>query len=80
MDYWHKVWTCPFFKWDDQQSIGCEGGKLRFYDKESAVEYMDKYCAGTACSWEQCTVAASLLKFYDRKEDNDHEQCERKQN
>lgn len=68
MDYWHKVWVCPFFKWDDVQSIGCEGGKLRFYDKDSAVEYMDAYCAGTSCSWEQCSVAASLLKFYDRKE------------
>lgn len=75
MDYWHKAWTCPFFKWDDVQSVGCEGGKLRFPDKESAVEYMDAYCAGAA--WEQCSVAASLLNYYDRKEDNDHEQRER---
>ena len=73
MDYWHKVWVCPFFKWDDVQSIGCEGGKLRFYDKDSAVEYMDAYCAGTACSWRRCSIAAALLKFYDRKEDTDHE-------
>lgn len=73
MDYWHKAWTCPFFKWDDQKSIGCEGGKLQFHDKESAVEYMDRYCAGTTCSWERCSVAASLLNYYDRKEDTDHE-------
>ena len=69
MDYWHKAWTCPFFKWDDQKSVGCEGGKLIFHDKESAVEYMDKYCAGNGCSWERCSVAASLLKYYDRKEE-----------
>ena len=80
MDYWHKKWACPFFKWDDQQSIGCEGGKLRFHDKESAMQYMDTYCAGPGRSWEQCTVATALLEYYDRKEDNDHEQCERKQN
>lgn len=77
MDYWHKAWACPFFKWDDVQSVGCEGGKLRFPDKESAVAYMDTYCAGTGCAWEQCSVAASLLNYYDRKEDTDHEQCER---
>ena len=72
MDYWHKAWTCPFFKWDDKQSVGCEGGKLRFHDKESAVEYMDAYCASPTC-WKKCTVAAALLKYYDRKEENDHE-------
>lgn len=69
MDYWHKAWTCPFFKWDDMKSVGCEGGKLCFHDKESAVEYMDKYCAGTGHSWERCSVAASLLKYYDRKDE-----------
>ena len=73
MDYWHKAWTCPFFKWDDQKNVGCEGGKLCFHDKASAVEYMDKYCAGTCNSWKRCSVAASLLNYYDRKEDSDHE-------
>lgn len=77
MDYWHKAWTCPFFKWDDVQNVGCEGGKLRFKDRKSAVAYMDAYCAGTGHAWEQCSVAASLLNYYDRKEDTDHEQYER---
>ena len=72
MDYWHKAWTCPFFTWDDKKSVGCEGGKLRFPDKESAVQYMDTYCA-SPMGWKKCTVAASLLKYYDRKEENDHE-------
>ena len=69
MDYWHKAWTCPFFMWDDQKCVGCEGGKLIFHDKESAAEYMNTYCAGLGSSWERCSVAASLLKYYDRKED-----------
>lgn len=71
MDYWHKAWRCPFFKWDDVQSVGCEGGKLRFADKESAVEYMDTFCAGPGCAWQQCSVAASLLKYYDRMNDTE---------
>lgn len=69
MDYWHKAWTCPFFKWDDQKSVGCEGGKLRFPDKQSAVEYMDAYCASTS-GWKSCAVAATLLNFYERQGEN----------
>ena len=72
MDYWHKAWTCPFFKWDDQKSVGCEGGKLRFPDKQSAVEYMDGYCASPTC-WGKCTVATSLLNFYERQGEKTHE-------
>lgn len=74
MDYWHKAWTCPFFKWDDQKCVGCEGGKLLFADKESAVEYMDAYCASQEHAWKNCSIAASLLKYYDRKDETDHEQ------
>ena len=66
MDYWHKAWTCPFFTWDEMLTVGCEGGKLRFPDKESAVAYMDAHCAG---DWKRCSVASSLLKYYDRKDD-----------
>ena len=66
MDYWHKAWTCPFFRWDEQTVVGCEGGKLRFPDKESAVEYMDAFCASQTCDWKKCSVAAALLKYYDR--------------
>lgn len=68
MDYWHKAWTCPFFKWDDTKIVGCEGGKLRFPDKESAVAYMDKHCAHAENGWKECSVAASLLAYYDRLE------------
>lgn len=43
MDYWHKAWICPFFRWDDVQMVSCEGGsKLRFPDRESAMQYMDQ--------------------------------------
>lgn len=73
MDYWHKAWTCPFFKWDDKQCVACEGGKLHFPDKESATEYMDAFCAGKDRAWEWCSIAASLLQYYERKEKSDHE-------
>ena len=48
-----------------------------FYSLAGSETHMDAYCAGTGCAWEQCSVAASLLNYYDRKEDTDHEQCER---
>lgn len=46
MDYWHKKWACPFFRWDEKCCIGCEGGKLRFREAQSAQTYMDAYTFG----------------------------------
>ena len=69
MDYWHKKWACPFFKWDERLCVGCEGGKLRFADTEHALAYMDAHCANMP-GWEQCSVAVSLLQYYDRQGEN----------
>lgn len=43
--------------------IHCEGGKVLFKDRESAKEYIDRYCAG---DWRKCTVAMALLRYYER--------------
>ena len=71
MDYWHKFWACPFFKWDDQTKVACEGGcKLIFPDKRTACDFMDRYCANNP-GWRSCTLAQSLLLYHERNEKNE---------
>ena len=64
----HKYWVCPFFKWDGRQEISCDAGRIRFPTKDSANAYMDGYCACNK-NWQNCTLAAALLKYYEDMED-----------
>ena len=65
--YSNKTFACPFFKWDEKLAVHCEGGRVTFPDKEAALEYIDRYC-GSPAGWRSCSVAASLLKYYERKD------------
>lgn len=65
--YSHKTWACPFFHWDERLCVRCEGGCMSFPDRETLAEYADRYCANLQ-DWESCTVAANLLKYYERTE------------
>lgn len=60
-----KTFLCPFYTWDEKTKVHCEGGRMSFKDRESAKEYIDRYCAG---DWRRCTVAAALLRYYERTE------------
>ena len=46
---------------------------MEFPDRKAATEYADRYCADLN-GWKECSVAASLLRYYERKED----QCEKR--
>lgn len=70
VDYWHKRWQCPFFRWDERLVVGCEGGKLRFPDKAAALAYMEQHCATQG--WKQCSVAIALLAYYEREEKHEN--------
>ena len=36
MDYWHKDWKCPFYKYNEQRKVFCEGGcRVQFVDTVS---------------------------------------------
>ena len=73
MDYWHKFWACPFYKWNDKTKVACEGGcRLSFPDKPTACEYMDRYCANNP-GWKGCTLARSLLKYHEGKIEDEKE-------
>ena len=65
--YSHKTWACPFFHWDERLCVRCEGGCMSFPDREALAEYADRYCANLQ-DWKSCTVAANLLKYYERTE------------
>lgn len=67
MGYSNKTWACPFFKWDERQSVHCEGGRISFPDQQAAGEYTGKFCADLN-GWERCPIAATLLRYYERTE------------
>ena len=70
MDYWRKIWQCPYFKWDDKLLVVCEGGRVAFPDKETARRFFDQYCAHMP-GWRSCSIAAALAGFYERGGETD---------
>ncbi len=66
MGYSNKTFACPFFKWDERLCVHCEGGVVRFRDRREAMEYIDRYCASVD-GWEKCSLARSLLGYYERE-------------
>lgn len=64
MDYWHKIWVCPYFIWDDRTKIGCEGKiTLKFPDKKSLAEYADRFCCSID-NYPNCPVAKMIEEKY----------------
>ena len=62
----HKTWSCPFFTWESERAVHCEGGRLRFKDFTSEAAFTRRYCEGIT-GWQSCSVAKALLEYYDRK-------------
>ena len=70
MDYWHKCWICPYFIWDEKQTIGCEGKTvIRFPDVNAVKDYINKYCANS--DWKNCSIASMMNEYYERVEKNE---------
>ena len=67
MDYWHRQWACPFFRWDEQLKLHCEGCHVTFPDKEAAVKFFDVRCASLQ-GYKTCEVAKMLEDHYLRTE------------
>ena len=67
MDYWHYNFVCPFFMSDEATMIRCENKtKLCFPDKETAKDYMQRYCASH--DWKEYSYARGLSLYYDRQQ------------
>ncbi len=58
---------CPFFKKNEGQIVKCEGGNLKFPDREARKDYLICYCANNV-HWHKCTISKNLENYYDRKE------------
>lgn len=68
MGYSNRTWACPFYTWDERKKIHCEGGCLSFRDREGLAEYANRHCGSTE-GWKGCTLAQSLMSYYDRQEE-----------
>lgn len=68
MDYWHKRYTCPYFRSSEKRRVCCEGSsRVSFQTGSEASRFMNRFCAGT---WANCTIAQQLNDRYERMEEN----------
>ena len=67
-DYWHRLWTCPFFVGSEMLEVQCEGGRIVFPDKTAARQFFE-LCAAEDNHWKDCPIAAYLWNYYERMEE-----------
>lgn len=63
------TYKCPFYMWDRRKEIRCECCKVDFHDGTGKQKYADRYCTDLN-GWRDCTIAKSLLDYYERTEDD----------
>ncbi len=61
------IMQCPFFRKNEQSELRCEGGTLKFPDKEARTRYLTEFCANSI-NWHKCTICRNLEDYYERKE------------
>lgn len=65
-----RAYCCPYFRWEGNLCVHCEGGVMTFKDRDAQAHYIDAYCADHP-GWQGCTVAQNVNDFYERKEKSD---------
>lgn len=71
-DYWHWAFACPFFDYDTQDTIGCEGGiKVTIPDKREFRQFAEAGCCSPK-HWEQCPIAKAITAIRYTKEMQDN--------
>lgn len=60
-------WTCPYYKWDDRQTVHCEGGRIGLPGREAERDYIRTYCADHL-GWRRCSVARAVTRYYEAQE------------
>jgi len=61
----NRIWTCPYYRWDEKGKIHCEGGVICFRERRTQTRYADRFCGG---DWGRCTLARSLNLQYEEDE------------
>lgn len=62
MSWSRRIWSCPYYKWDDKLRIKCECGRLDFPARKSLERYADRYCSSVE-GWSRCTLACSMTEY-----------------
>ena len=65
---YRQAYQCPFFIRGFTHGLRCEGGELVFPDALAAQDHASAFCANE-CGWRRCSIAVTLERYYDRKED-----------
>lgn len=61
---------CPFYRKDGADKLYCEGGTIKFPDKEARHEIVYNVCASEK-NYKNCTIYKMLMNYYDRKYGDD---------
>lgn len=69
-----KTIYCPFMLLDYRENNGnlcvkCERGDIIFGDEKERKDYIKMYC-GSFTNWQNCSLADSASKFYERNDRN----------
>ena len=56
---------CPFYKFERDRNLYCEGGKIKFMSNEHRKEFISEHC-GRLENWRQCTLAMHLNREYEK--------------
>lgn len=68
MGYRSLYWCCPFYTFDEKQTVHCEGGsRIVFPSVEQALDYYRQRCVDLN-GWRECPIAAILLQHYEEEE------------
>ncbi len=65
-----KKWICPYYKYDAEKFVSCDGGRVCLFTRDHANRYMDKYCA--SYNWEKCSLAQYITEMEEHNEPNDN--------
>lgn len=58
---------CPFYRKDGVGKLFCEGGTIKFPDREARHEIVYDLCASEK-NHKNCPLYKMLMHYYDRKE------------
>lgn len=66
MSYLERTALCPYFLYDNDRKIKCEGALIDCKDKEMFVDVGYRHCAG---NYKNCMLKKLLDEYYERKSD-----------
>lgn len=56
---------CPFYKFERDLKLHCEGGQVYFKDKEHRKAFLKRNC-GSLTGWKTCVLAVHLCRQYEK--------------